>query len=85
MDSTYDNSAPFKFGSWYLFLGPVCFTLVLLLGYWLSFGLHLSIRPLYLDIHFLWFIFTIQGKDRGRFQQENDAEWVEAQSEELVE
>lgn len=76
----YKNESPFMFRSWYLFLGPACFTLVLLLGYWLSLGVHLSLRPMYLDIHFLWFIFTVQGKERGEFQQFNDLEWSEVQA-----
>lgn len=78
-----DDGAPFFFKSWYLFVGKICFTLVLLLGFWISFGIHISIWPLYVDIHFLWFIFTIQGKSRGEFQKSNDLEWHDCHMEEL--
>lgn len=77
----FDNDAPFRFASKHIFLGPICISLTMILGYWLSLGIHVSIVPAYVDIHFLWFVVTLQGKERGKFQEENENEWKEVYEE----
>ena len=39
-------------------------------GAWVSFGVHVSIVPSYLDIHILWWIFSVMSKNRGCELQE---------------
>ena len=53
-------------GSWWLTLGPIGISLYLLAGRWVSLGVHLSIVPLYLDIHCLWFVTSIMSRKRAR-------------------
>jgi len=54
----------FKYRWW--MLGPVAVELTMNAGLWLSLGIHLSIKPLYVDIHFLWWILSIMTEARAK-------------------
>lgn len=41
-----------------------------LAGAWFSLGLHVSLRPSYVDIHFIWFIISVMSRERGCELQE---------------
>ena len=45
--------------------GPVSVCLYTLAGFWFSFGAHVSIRPAYFDIHFLWWVLSVMSLERG--------------------
>ena len=52
--------------SWYRFIGPVCLNVYTLAGPWFSLGFHISFRPLYFDLHLLWFCITVMSRARGQ-------------------
>lgn len=62
--------------TWHLPLGPVSVNILMLAGAWISLGIHVSIVPAYIDIHFLWFIITIHSRSRGDEQYLNEQEWL---------
>ena len=49
----------------YWYLGRLCVNVYALAGTWISFGVHLSIVPLYIDLHILWFVITLMSNKRG--------------------
>lgn len=55
----------FRFAYRWLILGDIAIELTTLAGLWASLGVHLSIWPLYIDIHFLWWILSIMSKERS--------------------
>jgi len=46
-------------GSATLVAGPVGFSCFYNYGPWGSFGIHVSLRPLQVHVHLLWFIFSV--------------------------
>jgi hypothetical protein len=69
--------------SWQLCLGKLSINILMLAGAWISLGIHVSMVPLYVDVHFLWFIVTFQSRARGDAQKENESEWL-ADNREIV-
>lgn len=72
---TFVNDAPFKEWHGYMYCGSLCLSAVMLLGPWLSLGLHVSIKPAYVELHILWFILCLQSRTRGEYQEMNDNDW----------
>ena len=64
-------------GSRFWYFGNLCVSFYTLAGAWFSLGVHISLRPSYVDVHFLWFIFSVMGRERGIELQE--AEWSNAE------
>lgn len=60
---------------WYI--GGVAVSFYTLAGAWISLGVHISLKPCYLDVHFLWFIISIMSRERGEELQ--DAEYSNAE------
>jgi hypothetical protein len=79
--SALDSNAPEIQGSAYLYLGPLCITFYWLIGFWLSAGVHLSLWPLYADIHILWITITLQSRKRGEAMERCDKEYFENEKE----
>jgi len=69
------DEAPFVHRSWYVNVGPLCCSVMLLLGWWVSLGAHVSLWPLYVDVHVLWLTFTVQSRARGVYLEGQDREW----------
>jgi hypothetical protein len=62
-------------GSRYWLFGPLCINMYTLAGAWLSAGLHLSIVPLYADIHVGWWIVSVMSRERGEWLHQTEAEY----------
>ena len=71
-ESKFKNTSSFLINSSYWFLGRLCVELVGLVGPWFSFGIHVSLKPAYIDFHLGWVILCIEGRERGLYHQEGD-------------
>lgn len=68
-------------GSWWLYLGSLAVSIYLLAGRWISLGIHISIVPLYVDIHFLWFVISIMSLKRAQEFYDGEEAYLEAERE----
>jgi hypothetical protein len=66
-----------KTASWYWFAGGFCLNIYMLAGNWVSAGLHLSIVPLYIDLHVLWFVVSLMSRARGEMIHEAELAYKE--------
>lgn len=53
-------------GSWWIYLGPITLSVYMLAGRWISCGIHLSVVPLYIDLHMLWFVISLMSTTRAK-------------------
>lgn len=58
--------------SWFLFFGIGCLSIFHLPGAWVSLGIHISIKPAYVDLHIGWWIISIMSVERGEDLREAD-------------
>jgi hypothetical protein len=64
-------------GSRYRYFGPLCLNVYTLAGWWASLGVHLSLRPCYVDLHLLWWVVSLMSRKRGEWLHEVEEESVQ--------
>lgn len=51
-------------------LKPIYISIYTLSGFWFSLGIHISIIPLYFDIHLLWWTISVMGEKQAKLIKE---------------
>lgn len=63
-------------------VGPVSVNVYTLAGPWLSAGMHVSVVPLYVDVHIGWWVISVMSRKRGEWIREAEESYEQRGSDE---